>query len=81
MHGYTVIQQVPVAVDDRGEMSFVAVDTEQAQTASRPLSIATLLSRLQNSGLLAYVTISLADGRSLGSRDQQMTIRSRMLGG
>jgi len=61
--------------------SLVAMDTKQAQTASRSSPIATLLSRLQNSGLLAYDTISLADGLSFGSRDQQMTIKSRMLGG
>jgi len=59
----------------------VALVTEQAQTACRPSLRATLLSRLPNSGLLAYETISLADGLSLGSRDQQISIRSRMLGG
>ena len=68
--------------EEGGEMtSPVAVVTQQAQTASRPSLTATLLSRLPNSALLAYDTISLADGLSLGSRDQQMTIRSRMLGG
>ena len=74
-------QNLPAA-DERGEMtSLVAVETQQAQTTSRQSPMATLFSRLQNSGLLAYDTISLADGLSLGSRDQQITIRSRMLGG
>ena len=69
-------------IDECGVMtSPVAMATEQAHTASRQSSIATLLITLQNSALLAYDTISLADGLSLGSRDQQTDMRSRMLGG
>jgi len=58
----------------------VAMVTDAAHVGWNSSPMETLLSILQNSGLPAYDTISLADGRSAGSRDQQITIRSRMLG-